>query len=189
LQRGCGNAERISRKFYVEVKVSRKLASVDFFARTFASRQYKSQLDISEKHAQSSASVLDKLVILAIRHSAFVLIAAIAVTLAGIAVAFHLPIGVFPTSQHVRVQIVVKYPALDAEEVEQAITVPIESEMNGIPRIRTRSVSTPKWSVVILTFADVADDNFARQAVLDRLKNVPLPPGASPVVLPLPPDE
>ncbi len=77
-------------------------------------------------------------------------------------------------------------PGRAAEEVERLITVPIEKEMNGIPRMTTiRSISLYGLSDVILTFQNSTDNYFARQQVFNRLPNLSLPNGVAPSVAPL----
>lgn len=98
----------------------------------------------------------------------------------------RLPVQAFPDVQNVFVQVVTQYPGQAPEEVEKLISLPIEKEMNGLPHlINMRSVSIFGLSVVTLTFDDEAEDYFSRQQVLERLRAVSLPDGASPVMGPL----
>lgn len=93
----------------------------------------------------------------------------------------RLPIQAFPDVQNVFVQVVTQYPGQAPEEVEKIVTLPIEKEMNGLPHlINMRSVSIFGLSVVTLTFDDDAEDYFSRQQVLERLRNVALPPISRP---------
>lgn len=98
----------------------------------------------------------------------------------------RLPIQAFPDVQNVFVQVVTQYPGQAPEEVEKMVSLPIEKEMNGLPHlINMRSVSIFGLSVVTLTFDDDAEDYFSRQQVLERLRNVELPPDLTPVLGPL----
>ena len=84
-----------------------------------------------------------------------------------------------PPAQDVQVQVVTQVRGLAPEEVERTVTLPIEREMSGVPRLtQLRSVSITGLSVVTLTFAEGTDDYFARQQVLEKLGNVTLPLGA-----------
>ena len=68
------------------------------------------------------------------------------------------------------VSIITQWPGHSAEEVERLITVPIEREMNGIPKENNlRSVSLYALSDVDITFDQDTDRNFARQQVFNRL--------------------
>ena len=84
------------------------------------------------------------------------------------------------------VEIVTQWPGHAAEEVERLITVPVEIEMNGMPRMTViRSISLYGLSDVRLTFEDGTDNYFARQQVFERLPDVELPDGVTPSVSPL----
>src|SRR6202012_2955629 len=81
-----------------------------------------------------------------------------------------------------------QWPGHAAEEVERLVTLPIEVEMNGVPRmIIMRSISLYGLSDVILTFEEVSDDYFAREVVFERLSDVQpnLPTGVQPSMAPL----
>ena len=56
-------------------------------------------------------------------------------------------------------------------EVEQLVTIPIESIMNGLPNVvQIRSLSKYGLSVVTVVFKDNVDTYFARQIVFERLQ-------------------
>ena len=130
--------------------------------------------------------MLERLITFAIRQRVFVLLASLALLVFGIRAAINLPIEAFPDVQDVQVQIVTQYRGQAPEEVERAISLPIEIGMAGTPRLtQVRSVSITGLSVVTLTFADDTNDYFARQQVTERLANVNLPPGVQPTLGPL----
>ena len=98
----------------------------------------------------------------------------------------RLPVDAYPDLSPPLVQIITQWPGRAAEEVERLITVPIEKEMNGIPRLSTiRSISLYGLSDVILTYQNGTDNYFARQEVFNRLPSVSLPSGVTPSVGPL----
>lgn len=130
--------------------------------------------------------MLNKLIDFVFAQRVFVLILTAALVAFGYRALTNLPIEAFPDVQDVQVQIVTQYPGQAPEEVERAITLPIEREMSGVPRqTQLRSVSITGLSVVTLTFADGTDDYFARQQVLEKLQNVTLPIGIQPGLAPL----
>jgi len=94
-------------------------------------------------------------------------------------VAFErLPIEAYPELSDVQVQVVSLFPGHAAEEVEKFVTIPIENELNGTPRLTAvRSTSIFGLSVVRAIFQDGTDDYFARQQILERLHVTELPPG------------
>jgi len=125
--------------------------------------------------------VLAKLANFAIRQRIFVLVMVFALAVAGFRAFQDLPVEAFPDVQDVQVQVVTQYPGQSPEEVERAISIPVELEMSGVPRAtNVRSVSITGLSVVTLTFADGTNDYFARNQVMEKLQNVNFPSGISP---------
>ncbi len=116
------------------------------------------------------------------------LMAILALTLVGLgAWSFsRLPVDAYPDISPTMVEIITQWPGHAAEEVERLVTVPIETEMNGVERLTVeRSISLYGLSDVILTFNDGTDPYFARQRVFNRLPNVTLPDGVNASVSPL----
>src|ERR1700733_2385600 len=84
------------------------------------------------------------------------------------------------------VEVITQWPGRAAEEVERLITVPVEREMNGIPRLSTiRSISLYGLSDVILTYDNGTDNYFARQQVENRLPDLTMPTSVSPSLSPM----
>ncbi|MBC7455983.1 MAG: efflux RND transporter permease subunit [Massilia sp.] len=130
--------------------------------------------------------MLSKLIDFVLAQRVFVLILTVALAVFGVRAFGNLPIEAFPDVQDVQVQIVTQYAGQAPEEVERAVTLPIEREMSGVPhQTQLRSVTISGLSVVTLTFADGTDDYFARQQVLEKLQNVVLPNGIQPGLAPL----
>ncbi|WP_426115783.1 efflux RND transporter permease subunit [Massilia sp. PWRC2] len=130
--------------------------------------------------------MLNKLIDFVLAQRVFVLILTVALAVFGVRAFRHLPIEAFPDVQDVQVQIVTQYAGQAPEEVERAVTLPIEREMSGVPQqTQLRSVTIGGLSVVTLTFADGTDDYFARQQVLEKLQNVTLPAGLQAGLAPL----
>lgn len=130
--------------------------------------------------------MLERLVTFALQQRVFVIAAALVIAIGGVYAWRNLPIEAFPDVQDVQVLVVTQYPGQAPEEVERSISLPIEREMGGVPRLtQLRSVSISGLSVVTLTFADKTDDYFARQQVLEKLQNVTLPVGVTPTLAPL----
>ncbi len=104
---------------------------------------------------------------------------------AGVSAFRHLPVEAYPDVTNVQVQIITLFPGHAAEEVEQLVTVPVENEMNGIPkRASMRSISLFGLSVVTLVFEDDADPAYVRNQAFERLQAVSFPPGAQPGLSP-----
>lgn len=89
-----------------------------------------------------------------------------------------LPVDAFPDTTPVQVQINTVAPALNPEEIEQQITLPVELSIGGLPGlVNVRSVSKFGFSQVVATFDDTTDITDARQYVFERITAVELPDG------------
>jgi cobalt-zinc-cadmium resistance protein CzcA len=98
----------------------------------------------------------------------------------------QLKIEAYPDISDTQTVIITLFPGRAAEEVEQQITIPIERAVNSVPRvIARRSRTIFGLSVVELTFEDGTDDYFARQVVLEHLRDADLPDNVTPTLGPL----
>jgi cobalt-zinc-cadmium resistance protein CzcA len=114
-----------------------------------------------------------------LRHRAIVMVLLLIFVFAGLGAFQRLPVEAYPDVTNVQVQIITLFPGHAAEEVEKLVTVPVENEMNGIPkRVSMRSVSLFGLSVVTIVFQDDAQSDFVRNQAFQHLSAVSLPPGA-----------
>jgi heavy metal efflux system protein len=116
------------------------------------------------------------------------LIVALGLVLVGVGtyVFTNLRIEAYPDISDTQAVVITLYPGHAAEEVEQQVTVPVERALNNVPRvIARRSRTIFGLSVVELTFADPTDDYFARQLVMEKLRDAVLPDGVTPSLGPL----
>lgn len=100
----------------------------------------------------------------------------------------RLAVDAVPDITGPQVQINTQAGVLAAEEVEQLVSFPIESEMAGLPgMLELRSLSRFGFSQVTMVFRDGTDLYRARQLVSERLQGVreELPPGAYPQLAPV----
>ncbi len=89
-----------------------------------------------------------------------------------------LPIDAFPDTTPVQVQINTTAAALNPQETEAQITVPVELAISGLPGLQNvRSISKFGLSQVVATFDDSIDIFKARQLIMERLQTVELPEG------------
>jgi len=97
-------------------------------------------------------------------------------------VSFHnLPIEAYPDVADNYVEIITQWPGIAAEQIEQQVTIPLETAMNGIPGVvHLRSFSLFGLSDLKLIFEDGTDNAWNRERVLERLSQVTLPPGVTP---------
>ncbi len=98
----------------------------------------------------------------------------------------QLKIEAYPDISDTQVVVITQYDGRAAEEVEQQVTVPIERALNSAPNvIARRSRTIFGLSVVELTFDYGTNDYFARQVVLEKLRDATLPDGVIPGLGPL----
>src|SRR5438552_2402910 len=106
--------------------------------------------------------------------------------LGGIFAFENLPIEAFPDVTDIQVTVITLYPGYAAEEVERQVTTPLEIGLSGLPNaVRMFSHTQFGLSYLIITFDDRANDYFARQLVLERLRGVDLPDKAQVQLAPL----
>jgi len=93
----------------------------------------------------------------------------------------NLPIEAYPDVADNYVEIITQWPGISAEQIEQQVTIPLETAMNGIPGVvHLRSFSLFGLSDLKLIFEDGTDNAWNRERVLERLNQVTLPPGITP---------
>lgn len=100
----------------------------------------------------------------------------------------RIPIDAFPDVTNVQVMILTESEGMAPLEMERLITYPIETGMNGLPRVKlVRSLSRTGLSQVVIVFEDDTDIYFARQQVLERLAFAgdDLPEGVAPELGPI----
>jgi len=130
--------------------------------------------------------MLTSLLGLALTHRGFTVTVALLIAVAGVAAFRQLKLEAYPDISDPGVVVITPYPGFAAEDVELQVTVPIERAVNNTPFvIARRSRTIFGLSVVELTFADGTNDYFARQVVLERLRDAPLPDGVTPTLGPL----
>ncbi len=132
--------------------------------------------------------MFDRLLQFAMKQRFMMLLAAGLLLVAGILAWHQLPIDAFPDATNVQVMILAEAPGLAPSEVERLITVPIEVEMGGLPKVRqVRSTSKAGLSQVIVIFEDNVDTYFTRQVVFERLAQAKdrLPEGIEPEMGPI----
>jgi heavy metal efflux system protein len=130
--------------------------------------------------------LIAKLLRFALRQRFITIILGLALVGIGIWSFLQLKIEAYPDISDTQVVVITVLPGRAAEEMEQQVTVPIERALNSVPNvIARRSRTIFGLSVVELTFDYGTNDYFARQVVLEKLRDAQLPDGAVPTLGPL----
>jgi cobalt-zinc-cadmium resistance protein CzcA len=130
--------------------------------------------------------VIAQLLRFALRQRFITVLVGLTLIAAGLWAFSQLKIEAYPDISDTQVVVITQLPGRAAEEVEQQVTVPIERALNSAPNvIARRSRTIFGLSVVELTFDYGTNDYFARQVVLEKLRDADLPDGAAPTLGPL----
>src|ERR1700734_629007 len=130
--------------------------------------------------------MISRLVSFALSQRFIVLMAALMLMVWGAYSFSKLPIDASPDLSPPHVEIITQWPGHASEEIERLISIPLEVEMNGIPKIESlRSISLYGLSALEMNFQYDIDPYFVREQAFERMADATLPNGVTPGVSPL----
>ena len=130
--------------------------------------------------------MIARLVSFALRQPFVIVVAALALMVWGAWSFQNLPIDAYPDLSPPHVELITQWPGHAPEEIERLITIPIEIELNGIPRLDSlRSISLYGLSFIAMNFEYGADPYFVREQAFERMGDAQLPAGLTPSLSPL----
>src|SRR5205807_6043247 len=117
--------------------------------------------------------MLKRIIDWSVMHRAVVLLATIAVTLAGVWAMFGTPVDAIPDLSDVQVIVMTEWPGQAPQTVEDQVTYPLSTEMLKVPHTKfVRGMSQFGLSAVYVVFEDGTDMYWARSRVLEYLNTV-----------------
>ena len=130
--------------------------------------------------------MLNRLIYFSLKNRMLVVSMAALLMVYGVFTLVNLPVDVLPDLNRPRVTIFLEANGMAPEEVESQVNLPVETQLNGAPGVEVvRSVASPGLGMVFVEFDWNTDVYRARQLTAEKLQNIQLPKGITPVMGPI----
>jgi cobalt-zinc-cadmium resistance protein CzcA len=126
-------------------------------------------------------NLLNNLIEFFYRHRIVTSLAIVVIHARGVWAHAVLDTEAYPEFTPPTVRVITLMPGKGAEEVERLVTIPLEKELNAIPKeVHLRSISILGLSVISIVFEDDSTQLQNRQQVLERISQADIPDDAKP---------
>ena len=130
--------------------------------------------------------MLNRLIHFSLKNRMLVVSMAALLMVYGVFTLVNLPVDVLPDLNRPRVTIFLEANGMAPEEIESQVNLPVETQLNGAPGVEVvRSVASPGLGMVFVEFDWKTDVYRARQLTAEKLQNIQLPKGITPVMGPI----
>lgn len=130
--------------------------------------------------------MLNRLILFSLKNRMLVVSMAALLMVYGVFTLVNLPVDVLPDLNRPRVTIFLEANGMAPEEVESQVNLLVETQLNGAPGVEVvRSVASPGLGMVFVEFDWNTDVYRARQLTAEKLQNIQLPKGITPVMGPI----
>jgi Cu(I)/Ag(I) efflux system membrane protein CusA/SilA len=122
-----------------------------------------------------------------IRNRDFVILASLALGIAGVRALITMPVDAIPDLSENQVIVFTDWMGRSPQEIEDQVTYPLSVSLQGLAGVKVvRSSSEFNFSMITIIFTDETDYYFARQRVQEKLgiASTFLPPGVTPYMAP-----
>ena len=129
--------------------------------------------------------MLGKLIDFILREQLLIIFLSVILLVGGLYAFKLLNIEAYPDPSPPTIEVIAQNSGWSAEEMERQITIPLETQLNGMPGLdHIRSISLFGLTDIKCYFRYETDYNFDRQEVLNRLQMAELPAGVQPQLSP-----
>ncbi len=131
--------------------------------------------------------MIESIIEWSIRNRYIVIIASLALAVAGTRAMLTMPVDAIPDLSENQVIVFADWMGRSPQEVEDQVTYPLSSKLQGLAGVKVvRSSSEFNFSMITIIFDDKTDYYFARERVLERLATIApeMPPGVVPYMAP-----
>jgi cobalt-zinc-cadmium resistance protein CzcA len=128
---------------------------------------------------------MNRLIEVVLRERLLVIALAVGLMIGGVFALKRLNIEAYPDPSPPLIGIIAQQPGWSAEDMERQVTIPLETQLNGMPGLdHLRSISLFGLTDIKCYFKYDADYGASKQEVINRLQAVTLPAGVRPVISP-----